>query len=303
MNKASRSVCLLIIALSCILSFGCRIKDAKENTQTPQPEAPHPEHTPSVFLPSADGVVTYGNASAAIDASHSSEGYIMVRSFDPGDEVKLQISGPDQKEYYYFLSDSGDFEAIPLVCGSGTYQIQILKQAADDTYVPLFSQSLDALVEEPYIPFLYPNQYVKYTTASKAILKGSELASDTASDLEILQNIYQFVTENITCDAEKTVNLSYSYLPNIDKTFESGTGNCFDLATIMTAMLRSQKIPAKLELGYADQTLHAWISVYLKETGWTEHIICFNGTTWKLEERKTSEDTHDHAGMKMTFTY
>ncbi len=303
MNRTNRSVCLIILAFSCILIFGCSRKDTNESIRTAEPETPQAEHTPSVFLPSADGVVTYGNASAAIDASHSSEGYIMVRSAGAGEEVKLLISGPDQKEYTYFLSDSGDFEPFPLVCGSGTYQIQVQKKTADDTYASLFTQSMDAKMEEAYIPFLYPNQYVKFTATSKAILKGSELAANTSSDLEVLQNVYQFITENITCGIEKAADLSYSYLPDIDETFESGTGNCFDLAAVMTAILRSQKIPAKLETGYGNETLHVWISAYLQETGWAEQIICFDGTAWVLQDPGTPADTQEMKDMKMTFTY
>lgn len=310
MKKPTRTVCLLIITFSCILIFGCSRSVRKEDTveniqniQSAEPETPQSDHTPSVFLPSADGIVTYGDASVDIDASHSSEGYIMIRYSGFADDIKIQIIGPDQNVYPYFLSDSGDFEAFPLVCGSGTYQIQVLKQTEKDTYDPVFTQSLDAAMNESYIPFLYPNQYVDYTATSKAILKGSELAANTASDLEVLQNVYQYITENMTCDIVKAADLSYRYLPDIDETFESGTGNCFDLAAVMTAILRSQKIPAKLEVSYTDETLHARISANLRETGGAEHIICFDGTTWKLQEPAALENTEDNTEMKMTFTY
>ena len=57
-------------------------------------------------------------------------------------------------------------------------------------------------------------------------------------------------------------------------------GICFDYASLMTAMLRSQRIPAKLVIGYAGEEYHAWISVYTEETGWVNGIIRFDGTTW-----------------------
>ena len=50
----------------------------------------------------------------------------------------------------------------------------------------------------------------------------------------------------------------------------------------MTAMLRSQRIPAKLQVGYAGETYHAWISVYTEEDGWLDNVIQFDGNTWQL---------------------
>ena len=45
-------------------------------------------------------------------------------------------------------------------------------------------------------------------------------------------------------------------------------------------MLRSQNIPAKLEIGYAGEIYHAWISVYTDETGWIDRLIEFSQGGW-----------------------
>ena len=50
----------------------------------------------------------------------------------------------------------------------------------------------------------------------------------------------------------------------------------------MAGMLRSQGIPCKLVVGYAGTAYHAWISVYLKEAGWVDKIIEFDGKSWSL---------------------
>lgn len=42
-------------------------------------------------------------------------------------------------------------------------------------------------------------------------------------------------------------------------------------------MLRSQRIPTRLEVGYMGDVYHAWISIYTKETGWVNGIIEFDG--------------------------
>ena len=50
----------------------------------------------------------------------------------------------------------------------------------------------------------------------------------------------------------------------------------------MTAMLRSQQIPTRMEVGYAGTAYHAWISTYIEDVGWVNGIIEFDGTDWKL---------------------
>ena len=50
----------------------------------------------------------------------------------------------------------------------------------------------------------------------------------------------------------------------------------------MSAMLRSQRIPTKLEVGYSGDVYHAWISCYVDEIGWGDNIIEFDGKNWSI---------------------
>ena len=72
------------------------------------------------------------------------------------------------------------------------------------------------------------------------------------------------------------------YLPDVDEILASGKGICFDYASLMAAMLRSQNIPTKLVVGYTGYVYHAWINVYAQESGWVEGVIFFDGSQWKL---------------------
>ena len=87
---------------------------------------------------------------------------------------------------------------------------------------------------------------------------------------------------NITYDEELAANVKTNYLPNIDNTLKTKKGICFDYASLMAAMLRSQGVPTKLVVGYSGEAYHAWISVYLKEIGWVDDIIEFDGKSWSL---------------------
>ena len=86
------------------------------------------------------------------------------------------------------------------------------------------AQSINVSIEDEFLPFLYPNQYVNFHTDSKAVSKGSDLAKDTYSDLDVVQNIYNYVIKNISYDTEKAQNVSYGYVPDIDDTLSSKKG-------------------------------------------------------------------------------
>ena len=138
---------------------------------------------------------------------------------------------------------------------------------------------------------------MNFHTDSKAVSKGSDLAKDTYSDLDVVQNIYNYVIKNISYDTEKAQNVSYGYVPDIDDTLSSKKGICFDYAALMTSMLRSQNIPTKLEVGYSGDAYHAWISTYIDDKGWVDDIIQFNGNTWQIMD-PTLAATNDSAAVK-----
>ena len=135
---------------------------------------------------------------------------------------------------------------------------------------------------DEFTPFLYPNQYVDYTLDTATVQKGADLAADTYSDLEVIQNIYNYVIKNISYDEAKAESVKDGYLPLVDETLSSGKGICFDYASLMTAMMRTQRIPTKLEIGYSGEVKHAWISAYVTEIGWINNIIEFDGSSWTM---------------------
>ena len=68
----------------------------------------------------------------------------------------------------------------------------------------------------------------------------------------------------------------------MDDTLKTKKGICFDYAALMTAMLRSSGIPTRLDIGYATNIYHAWISTYLDEQGWVDNVIKFDGKNWTM---------------------
>ena len=284
----------LVIAIFCLLLGGC---SGSSSASRKEHSGPPRDSTPKVLTPSADGVTVYQNDFASIDASNTSQGYVMVKYNGTNEKVKLQITCPDQSCYTYLISDRGAYDTFPLTAGNGSYTLQVLENVAGDTYTVSLAQSINVSIEDEFLPFLYPNQYVNFHTDSKAVSKGSDLAKDTYSDLDVVQNIYNYVIKNISYDTEKAQNVSYGYVPDIDDTLSSKKGICFDYAALMASMLRSQNIPTKLEVGYSGDAYHAWISTYIDDKGWVDDIIQFNGDTWQIMD-PTLAATNDSAAVK-----
>lgn len=284
----------LLIAIFCLLLGGC---SGSSSASRKEHSGPPRDSTPRVLTPSADGVTVYQNDFASIDTSNTSQGYVMVKYNGTNEKVKLQITCPDQSCYTYLISDRGAYDTFPLTAGNGSYALQDLENVAGDTYTVSLAQSINVSIEDEFLPFLYPNQYVNFHTDSKAVSKGSDLAKDTYSDLDVVQNIYNYVIKNISYDTEKAQNVSYGYVPDVDDTLSSKKGICFDYAALMTSMLRSQNIPTKLEVGYSGDAYHAWISTYIDDKGWVDDIIQFDGDTWQIMD-PTLAATNDSAAVK-----
>ena len=152
----------------------------------------------------------------------------------------------------------------------------------DDQYSTTFNQALPVKITNEFGPFLYPNQYVDFNASSTVVALGSELAKTADSDLDVVTNIYNYVISNITYDTDKAESVQSGYVPAVDDVLNAGTGICFDYASVMASMLRSQRIPTQLEVGYAGTVYHAWISVHIDDIGWVNGIIQFDGSTWQL---------------------
>lgn len=239
------------------------------------------DNTPVCLVPTADGEVVYSNAYVTVDASNIQEGYIMASYTGDKDHAKLQLTGPNYMTYTYDLTKN-NYDIFPLSAGNGTYQLGIYENIEGNQYATVLSQELSVTLENEKGPFLYPNQYVKFNSSSQVVSTAMEVVADAHDDLEAINYIYNYVVENITYDYDKAKNVQSGYVPDVDEILSIKTGICLDYAAVMASMLRSQQIPTRLEVGYAGEAYHAWISTYVENQGWINGIIQFDGQSWSI---------------------
>lgn len=278
MNQKPSFICvfLLIIVITSFFT-GCsgqkeEVKVTSNTKRTTNKEFLQPENS---------GTATFENESASLDVSNTSNGYFMAKYHGTASDSKLQVSIPDGTVYTYSLNP-GSFETIPLTGGSGSYHIDVLEHVSDGMYALVLSSEITVSLSDEFLAFLYPSQYVWYTPDSNVTAFGMSLSEESANDLDYLEKVYLYVTENIAYDTELANNVPLNYIPDIDQVLQTKSGICFDYAALMTALLRTQKIPTKLVVGYSGTSYHAWISVHLNEIGWVDSIIQFDGEHWSL---------------------
>lgn len=239
------------------------------------------DNSPVVLQPEAAGTTVYSCPVASIDASHASQGYIMVEYTGSVSKVKLQINSPTGTTYNYNLTSGNGYEVFPL-SGDGKYTVGVLENASGNEYYRVLTESFEVTLENPFGPYLYPNQYVWFTQESACVSKAACLAEGYSTDLEVVTSVFEYVVNHIAYDYDLAANVSSGYLPNPDHTLSCQAGICLDYASLMAAMLRSQGIPTRLEVGYAGTAYHAWISTYISDIGWVSGIIYFDGQSWSI---------------------
>lgn len=239
-----------------------------------------PAAVSTLLLPEASGTAVKENGKAVIDYSNVADGYVMVRFTAPTDRrLVVQTAGPSTT-YTYNLT-AGEWATFPLSDGNGTYKVTVLEGVSGTKYAVVLSTSVQVTLKDEFAPFLRPNQYVDYTSAPKTIDKAAKLTEGEMDPLKKVEKIYDFVVEALSYDKAKAQSVKSGYLPVLDEVLAAKKGICFDYASLMAGMLRSQGVPCKLVVGYAGTAYHAWINVWTEETGWVDGVIYFDGSAWQ----------------------
>ena len=238
--------------------------------------------TPLIFVPTAPQTQVVSASGCELDYSNAAYGYVMVKYTGPHELVLIELLH-EEAPTNFKIHSSESYTCLPLSHGNGIYHIRFYEPAlyaGTDEYSELFQTELFVELQDEFMPFLYPNQMVWFSAQSQAVQFGAELLDSSMSDAEVITAIFNYVTENISADYQLESEILNGIIEerlilDIDSIYLEQSGVCLDSAVLMTALLRSQQIPAKLVFGYANTDWHAWVSVYTPEGGWVSYDPAF----------------------------
>lgn len=246
-----------------------------------QTEAPKAEVVvPKIKTGSFTGAKTVSNDIACADITSADMGVIKVTYSGECGKVKVRIT-KNEAVYDYDLDPGGT--VFPLQSGSGTYNIKVLENVSGKTYAVALDEDFSADIKSEFSPYLVPSQYINYSQSDDCVYKAAELCAGKSGTVEKAAAMFGYITSNVKYDKELAASVKSGYVPNPDKTLESGKGICFDYASLFASMCRSQNIPAKLVMGYVrGNVYHSWNEIYTEESGWVTVDIFLKGSGWEL---------------------
>lgn len=225
---------------------------------------------PKINMPQATGEKVISGTNAEADYSNAAEGYISVLYTGSAAAGKVRIKCGDLQYDHDISPNVRVF--LPLM-DSGSYSVKVYEQLAGSKYAAVADGSFDVTIKSSTGMYLYPNKYVDFDSGSSCVKKAAEICAGETDDVEKIALIFTYITDTIVYDKELAEKVRTgkvtAYVPNPDSALAAGKGICYDYASLFAAMCRSQSIPARLVIGYADPNIyHAWNEVYTEETGW-----------------------------------
>ncbi len=208
--------------------------------------------------PVATGSDVRMDGNLRLDCSNTYDGYVMMAVASPtGNAFKVQITYAGN-QLLYDINGTGQYEVFPLQFGPGDYSISLFENVAGSKFAAGGKLDINVPSMNDNAAFLVPNQYVNYTQDSPCVKKADELTAGMTSQSEMFDAITGFIADEFSYDFVRAQTIPAGTLPEVDSTFQNRTGICQDLSAVTISMLRSQRIPSRLIIGYVDGYYHAW---------------------------------------------
>lgn len=290
-----------MLILPCVWLAGCSSGDGFKRGKNGAPAVADENYVrtpPPVLLAEYVGENQVVNEDAGrkglVDMTNVSKGYVAVQCTAPV-RTRVRITkneGGNELIDDYTLPNDGTFTFYPITRGDGQYTITLFIFLEDSPqgarYERFIEATADVTLENEFGPFLVQSEIVNYNENSACVKLSHEITSNSSTNLEVVQQVYDWIAKNIVYDtakAEQLVGTSVEYVPNPDETLRTKTGICYDYASLAAAMLRANGIPTKLikgdvMAGDAGYVYHAWNMIWLEESGWIAVELSVNPNDW-----------------------
>lgn len=200
---------------------------------------------------------TTSSGNLLVDGSGAADGYFYAAcATATNHRLKMRVV-KDGTTLTYDLNQNREYELFPLQLGDGYYEVTLYENVSGKKYAQKGAVGLWVTLNRQDAAFLVPSQYLAYTKESGAVIESDSLCAGM-SEKEAYDAICRYMSTSFVYDFIKAINIKPGMLPDIDGSWEKRMGVCQDLAAITVAMMRTQGIPSKLVIGYADKQYHAW---------------------------------------------
>ncbi len=178
--------------------------------------------------------------------------------------IKVMVAMGSQSYTYDLLKSK---EAFPLQFGDGSYKISLYQKVQGTQFRLLDQTTVVVDLPDDFVPFLGSSQVLNWAPDMVSIGKAKTITASAKTDAEKVQLVYGYITAKIKYDYAKISKLKSTYVPNIEDTYATNLGICYDYSALFGSMLRSVGVPTKLIKGYKNDITeyHAWNQVYLNK--------------------------------------
>ncbi len=231
-----------------------------------------------------------------LDTGSSSQGVVLI-SINPdlipaNVRVKVIIQ-LGSSSYQYDVNQRGSYQGIPLQ-SSGNCMVLVFKQidSTGTSLAQVMAHSYQVSLASSLKPYTAASILTNFSRSSACVRQANSLCSGVSTQTGKVEAVYNWIVNNIRYDTalasqiQKDKGKYETYQPDPDRTFSSKKGICYDYASLMCAMLRSQGIPTRLVKGLTGPGYHAWNEVFFEGKGWVV-VASFqwkeiDGSSWVL---------------------
>lgn len=200
-----------------------------------------------------------------IDSSTLNRGLIKIGYAGKSSEkVKVMIE-KDSERYVYPLIPDGKIVGFPLQMGNGEYKVSVLTNVSGNRYAYIDTKKFELNISNQNTVYLNSIQLISWSSQSRAVKKNQEIVDGESRIPEKVDLVYDFIINNVNYDYDKVSKLQSNYIPYPDQTIKELKGICYDYASLLAAMKRSEEIPVKLVKGYSSHVdgYHAWNEILI----------------------------------------
>ncbi len=200
-----------------------------------------------------------------IDISKAEDGLLIIKNIkDTGKRMRLQITLGEEKYVYEIRSDK-EQEEYPLQMGNGEYTAKVLQNIVDARYKVITTKNFKVNIKDANCVFLHSIQPIHWKDEMDPMVFAKEIMDSNKKDIDKIKEIYQHMIKNYKYNWSVYNKLPTTYVPDIQVTYKSKMGICYDYSSLTASMLRSMGYPTRLVKGYSTKVngYHAWNEVFI----------------------------------------